>query len=371
MKNIIKTAICLIVISSILLYSSVSHAASITVTVSAPSTAYQVDLISSEYYEDDSTTPPTTWNYFTYEFYFSPYITTAQDSYKNGNINILCLVDNYIPTGCTKTGITFDFEYSNTETIIGRMIDYNDYGGRRVMLSYYLNNYGLNSSIPAGRVKCRVTFKASGLQWASFNINPTVSYTVASSTSVYAEPNPQDMGFASIIKESITNALSLGELDLVYDYLVFWKTTQDGYLADIELSVDEVETWLSYINSAQATLQNKIDLIYTLELTFPGYFNSMISLLQQIRDMNASDTAAESQMQNAEQQLSQAVNDMEVQKPNINNVVNAGDQYMDSNITGAQGDTFFWLHGTNIFVTILTMAVTIGILGFVIYGKSG
>lgn len=369
MKNIIKTAICLIVISSILLYSSISEAATPqTLTLTIAPSGYKPTLISSDVWTDETT--GTVYNYFTYQFTITPYVGSSNDTYKNGYYTIQLTVDNLTPTGGTLTGIVFDYETIMTEQVVSFGSNPVQNGGRTFRIVNALYNYGYYLPLPLNEITCTVTFRISGLQWSNFTISPTLTSSFYSSN-VTADATPQSIGFQAIIKQAITEALQVGELNLVYDYLVFWKTTQDGYLADIDLSVDDVEMWLSYINSAQASLQNKIDLIYTLEQTFPGYFNTMIAVLQQIRDMNASDTAAESQMQNAEQQLSQAVNDMEVQKPNINNVVNAGDQYMDSNITGAQGDTFFWLHGTNIFVTILTMAVTIGILGFVIYGKSG
>lgn len=367
MKNIIKTAICLIVISSILLYSSVSKAATVQNVTISIRTRDRVNFISSEFYTDDN---GNSFNYFTYSFSIEPYLTTSVDTYKNGRFTAEFTIDNYLPTGGTLTGISYDYDEMFTNEVISYGTNPGINGSRTYRVLYFLCNYGLESQIPSGNITVTVTFSISGAQWANFDIQPTVVASIYSSN-LTANSKPELMGMGAIFKEAITSALHDGELDLVYDYLVFWKTTQDSYLADIELSVDDIELWLSYINSAQATLQNKVDLIYTLEQTFPGYFGSIITLLQDIKNMNASDTAAESQMQNAEQQLSQAVNNMEVQKPNINNVVNAGDQYMDSNITGAQGDTFFWLHGTNIFVTILTMAVTIGILGFIIYGKSG
>lgn len=387
MKNIIKSAICLIVIAGILLSSTLASAASDTsifsITAMGGGSNYiyaqltQTILPSTEDNRSNTTA--------VYEFTVNPSMNIALvDAYLNGYVRytVNCSLGSISQGSWYMDRITVSFSYTSSEEYYHVKRNNVNSGWEGLL---YFNNYwpiGASSSyVPIGEFTCTVTIHdlIGSYPPATIPIACTGSIVLANYN---VSANPVTQGLAGVYKQSILDALEDLDFGLVYDLLHQWQIAQEAYLADIELSVDDLEqilrqmyAELQSIYTIDNTTYFKISAIYDILSTYSsqalGNDMHMISLLSQLLNKNASDTAAESQMQNAEQQLSQAVNDMEVQKPNINNVVNAGDQYMDSNITGAQGDTFFWLHGTNIFVTILTMAVTIGILGFVIYGKSG
>lgn len=62
---------------------------------------------------------------------------------------------------------------------------------------------------------------------------------------------------------------------------------------------------------------------------------------------------------------------LEVARPDISSDLAIANNAITPDIVSGQGDLFFWLRGETLLVTIVVVSVSIGLMGFILYGKGG
>lgn len=126
-----------------------------------------------------------------------------------------------------------------------------------------------------------------------------------------------------------------------------------------------LQTQLEYLASGQNTTNRHL---LNINLNFMAKYEEILQVLIQIRD-GPTETDAEAALESAGARLESAGAQLVIQQPNIDNNIDQLNGYLsDPNIAAAQGNLFAWI--SNGFVLpIIIVALILGVLGFVLYGK--
>lgn len=113
----------------------------------------------------------------------------------------------------------------------------------------------------------------------------------------------------------------------------FIMSSNNGIQSDLSRWVNEL--WPNYINQGQATA-----------------------------------AAAQSSADAANNAMESAGIALEVPTRDISSDLAGASNYLTPEVASSQGDLFFWLRGNHILVVVLTLSVTFGLMGFILYGKA-
>lgn len=199
-------------------------------------------------------------------------------------------------------------------------------------------------------------------------------------------PNPESLGFAGVIKQSIINALTEDIIngESVYDLIQLfvqyeYNTNQSLYRLEGDLA-DILDETIAILGMQSATV-NKIQEVYNVLYNsiyseiltyFPNYSQRLgwiIDRLDTLIHMNESDTDYESDIDDAGVKASSFAEALNVDQPSIGNIID-GQQESWADYAADGGVPYFWANNGRI-AAILAMSMVTALIGFVLYGKSG
>lgn len=330
-------------------------------------------------------TDGTNYQYVTYEFRLPIIITrTSGDGFVSGyssySVNMAysfiqgpSIISNnlYFENTYNSNDVIFGFGISNTNTFIFRV--------------FYNNFNAAIDRFVAGNVVNRITLRYSNPNGFINNFNSVNTVTkVNSNLSIY--PNPQSNGLEAIIKQSIIDALTEDIIngESVYDLFqlfVQYEYNTNASLYRIEGDLNDILDETIAILGMQSATINKIQEVYNVLYNsiyseiltyFPNYSQRLgwiIDRLDTLIHMGESDTAYQDDLTAAESQLQEIVNDLDVYKPSQGQIINPVESAADIYASDAESLFFYTWDGR--ITSILILALTLGVVGFVLYGKSG
>lgn len=237
-------------------------------------------------------------------------------------------------------------------------------------------------------------YDISPIQTLSVNVINSKSFN---NVQVYSEPT--NTGVANIIKNSILNALedtSLGYnnvsvaeyLNLYLQYL--YNTMSDvGYIrtAFDNFVTDLFDSWLQGIANNQgyiytdtqdirsqlSTLRTYLSNVYAnFQLSFDENNDKLYAIMQkldQIINMGSSQTEGQSEAQDAIDDLASQIDYLDQPTIAISDIFDPVEDA--ANDHGSDAANIFWWTWDSRITGIMYMVMAFGIIGFVIYGKSG
>lgn len=146
-----------------------------------------------------------------------------------------------------------------------------------------------------------------------------------------------------------------------YDIVELLTQIRDQNITLYNMIYSSMQYMQSQLNTANSHLLN-------IHQNFLAKYNEILAVLIQIRD-GPTETDAEAALDDAGSRLESAGAQLVIQQPNIDNNIDQLNGYLsDPNIAAAQGNLFAWI--SNGFVLpIIIVALILGVLGFVLYGK--
>lgn len=95
------------------------------------------------------------------------------------------------------------------------------------------------------------------------------------------------------------------------------------------------------------------------------------ALLDTIINSNRAEASSAAQQgSSAASELDSLASDLELSTGDVNGVMGGVNDYMiQYDISEGQGDLFYWLHGNTPILIILTVSCSLGLVGFILYGK--
>lgn len=180
-----------------------------------------------------------------------------------------------------------------------------------------------------------------------------------------------NIGDGAIIHDAVLSAINGSSLS-DYSALLNAIYQQDSsvyadvlsYLADLSSDSENIKL---YLMANLPDILSNIENISSEQLRFN---NAMYQLIYDYLYGAPSDTEAQSAMAEQSQALASVGDALNVSKPNKDAIVNAPDLLIDTDVENAQTSLFAWTNNTYILPCLL-ITMTLALLSFVLYGKSG
>lgn len=333
--------------------------------------------------------------YLTYCFTVQPEILFAAGSYTSGysRADVLFNVSTISPNGWVMYGFNMEFLPHNEEGFYNYVnTSSNNYApGYCTITSVFDNAFGSGTYVSMGNLKIYVTFRKNDLSAAdptAIDMTFSISY-VSGNTQSSAEP-VIDRGFSEVIKDSILAALeqdiygedpdkfSISDMLTIYSQYLYAIDVRQEYIDNnIQTLVSDLVTVISKQDTAISKLNNLLTAISDLQSNYltmstdwilPS-LNGINNKLQQLIDMGATETEGASEAQDAINQLGSQVDVLDQPTIAINDIFDPVDGAASDH--GSDAANIFWWTWDSRITSIMYMVMAFGIIGFVIYGKSG
>lgn len=344
----IKKSIVIIMIATLLLTCVSSLAASIATENITISVNNQYIIQVDEIIEEDNV------YYGIYRFVVQFNLVPTSTGYYNGYLKFNCSWSNSSTVKWGSYYIDVDEDLGNDSTFFATPTYYGpSYLGTQISM-FFNNCYLYTGAYNAGptlhiEVCIQQTTNAFSAQAFSFSLSDAAG--ICSKTD-YPEVG---IGLAGVIGMSVLHAINSGDFNTALDTIEVLIATSNSILNDV---LDELET-----NNVHLS-----DLVYYMNNVQNTRLQTIISKIQELIDMGRQDTQAQNDLNAAASQMEGAAAAMNVTKPNMAAVI--PQTLADADAVAAQGTIFSWLNNSYI-ITILSAMMTIALIGFVLYGKSG
>lgn len=207
----------------------------------------------------------------------------------------------------------------------------------------------------------------------TFTVSPTVTNSILN---YYAAPNTTQ-GMAALILESVNRAIHENDLDTIAGILT--SIANNTYLLNTVISTLQIANVnLEDIQDKLTSLYNQVGTYGESFLAWYGQFSvsyaSIIARLNEIKNILESSVPINTEgnviASSAVEGMESAASALQPATIPPSQIFNAIDSYIPD-VDASQNELFFWLNRNSILVTILVSAISLGIVGFIIYGKSG
>ena len=399
MKHYITICLCF-VLSAALLFTNTAEAASISLSAQAPSSV-NATLINQYVTPYDSTDNPIgSKAIYTYHTQFNVGLSgCSTDSYNNGFFTLHVIPTISAPTGTTLSTVNASFTSNGSnEAVLITSTSYTS--GNSIYLNIFAifdNYFAHSSALPLGVVD--IEFTCTKAITTSNDPDPASYVSVstgctAGTQSMAARPNPDSNGLCAVITQAINNGSLSTDIDSMLTVLQAIQSQDSTAYTNILTGINSTNQWLDFIFTwLQQDLQNEIDtnqayyqdqlyyLIqlltaignqttqdYTYYVLFRTALNAANDKLQTLIDLQNDAQDEQENMETAAEALqskANAVNDY--QQPNVNYMLTQADTIM---VTGNAGvNLIATIINQPLFVTILLTVVSLGFVGYLLYGK--
>lgn len=309
------------------------------------------------------------------------------DGYWNGLASY-----NITVGGMSNTGFTFDainwiyIPFDNQNFGSGLISNSSSSQARTTLLRCWWENYNtpVNGNYPVGNLSIIITGTFSGTSIPSYLDISTLSISLSGSN-ISVTPEASSLGLAGIIKTGILDALNtdINTNISVADYLDFYlqylyNTSSSSMSIDSQMSVllDDITDVLSnqtdaYIKLGQLyqTLNDFWQSYNTTQTYIATWLNTIINKLDILINTGTSSTEYQSDIDEANARASSIQQGLEVDQPNIGNVIGSFEADFDDYVADGSRP-YFWANNGRI-AAILAMTMVTALIGFILYGKSG
>lgn len=377
-----------------------AQAASASLAFNFSPATYNAYLIYSENidYEDDGSgvTQVSGNPTYVYECNIPVYLTiSSSDVYIYGNLYERYALTATIPSGFQQAAIDIsyvdsspDFVYSGLTNRGTSPLSYTV--GLRAYFTDFFSPFNSSGTVMLGTIMYRISLKSTG---SGATHSPYITVSIGSagslSNSTTISATPSGMQFVEVIKQSILDALdtdiygsgsdAYGVADILQIYAQYLYA-MDIRQEAIDNNISTLVTDIAIALQNQSQQLNKLEQLRSALVAFntsyvqwSGRFDTQIQHIQyqldQLINLGTTQTEGASEAQEAVNQLQSA--DAALQQPTLsdgdifNPIDNAAAEYGDD-----AANIFWWTWDGRISL-ILTLVVSLGLVGFIIYGKSG
>lgn len=357
--------------------------------------------VSSEYGEFvymESGTPDDTY-YFSWDIPIPISATIVSGYYMNGYSSLTIDVSRAFGQGTTVRSLTYELtestglnHYSNIQQVLGT------YSQRIVIRTNYINLYthtGTSRSIDIGTLHVKVQGTSSS-PYDDMSLSISGQTSSSDSNVTYSLEAKLDQYYFDMLY-ALGNASEIDDIIYYLTALATYGANVSGYLATIRY--EQLPGIISYLTNIQTYTQNTatqtgniawaagqintqciqiyatLQSIYGVDQTISADLQDLIAIIQSsIAENAAQQSAAETNvaeasnaLDSAGDQMSVMASEMEISKPDINDVINAADSYMDEASVQSQQQTFSWLNKP-IIILILSLVFALAIISYALYG---
>lgn len=302
-------------------------------------------------------------------------------------------------SGLVLQGVSYDYEYNDVlgSYVMPSLTTTTSRTNIRVLLSVFFDNFyikaGRNRFLPAS-MNIYVTFRLP-VDYIDSALQLPVGTPVVTSAGISMGSNVTPSvtaGLAGLISQSVLFGLQQYNSN---DYLVSMRDLLSSIYSN------DVSLYQQILSQLIADTQNDNRLYGLFELlmrdlftyTYSNRLYDMAELTYFIMSSNngiqsdlsrwvnelwpnyinqgeATAAAAQSSADAANNAMESAGIALEVPTRDISSDLAGASNYLTPEVASSQGDLFFWLRGNHILVVVLTLSVTFGLMGFILYGKA-
>lgn len=294
--------------------------------------------------------------------------------------------------GMSNTGFTFDAinwiytPFDNQNFGSGLISNSSSSQARTTLLRCWWENYNtpVNGNYPVGNLSIIITGTFSGTSIPSYLDISTLTISLSGSN-ISVTPEASSLGLAGIIKTGILDALNtdINTNISVADYLDFYlqylyNTSSSSMSIDSQMSVllDDI----AEVIGNQEDAYNKLNLLLQEVNTFRNNYLTanlevlndlylIITRLDTLINAGKNSTEYESDIDEANARASSIQQGLDVDQPNIGNVIGSFEADFDDYVVDGSRP-YFWANNGRI-AAILAMTMVTALIGFILYGKSG
>lgn len=386
----------------VLVFNNTVSAASVTHTLSMPSTV-RCALVNQYTPPYDSTDNPIgDYALYTYEFSFDVVgiLSGGTDSYINGVATSSITLGYQIPAGYTLQAFPHSVTTSYTDHYIsvcntGTAWNSQPVYCRTIFSNYFTSSNIFNIATISGQITISKTITPSNLpdppQYVTISVSGSVSDNISGSV------DPADSNMAHEIATAIVNGLN--DINGPIDDLLNYIQTTNSTLSDIyqhneawySAIVDELLTnnqWNSTITDELIALYQELSIntnatiniaTYTADLrafmqTFPTWSAQMLQLLGKLADMSAAEQTEAAAIASQYDSLQQQQDDANAVVKAVPRPTFSASQFDSSNMVDTtQRQNFTGLLslivGNGYITRIFIIVVTFATAGFILFGK--
>lgn len=403
MKHYITISAALL-LSAVLIFNPAAEAATVgSISVSTGGTsAILIEHYSVEYDLDstDTNIPHGDVNIATYEISGSVYVNVPVDSYINGWEYVTVVCNALSPSGWTRRGSECSFIPVTSSNYFAGQLKFDSSSDRPIMSVYFDNFYTGNiTQLPLGTFTYRVSFSntatPSNLPDPPTSVSCSI-YNGGTGGDCYASPNPNDLGLAGVIQNSIINAINDNSMPFadILQTLIDIRTQDltaytaiEQYLIDNDTFNTSLYTWLTtvleddfgdllsdtgYIASLLEYVRTWVYAMNDRDHQWYPVFKTVLDLtntkLQSIIDL-MSETPAEAQsMENAIDAMESkqaAINDYSL--PAAGNIIGNANNYVNQGSAGM--NLLATILNQPLYILILMTVISLAFVSYLLYGK--
>lgn len=391
MKKIISY-IMILCLSSILVFSNISKAATVSGSISTPTSIY-LNKVDSYVTPIDSTDNPIgDYVSATYEGDFNVNVNTSvTDAYLSGYISGAISVTPNLPSG-------YAYYSTNISTNVFESNCYISSSSTTVYVTAYFDNAWNRSNYTLASVHVSFTYAFTYTGSNTPDPNSRILCSISSSTSssnLNVYPEPLDNGLVHIISTAINNGDFSGKVNELVNLLTLVKDNNSTYYTNILAALNTENGWLEEIftqldnwdqiwwpaiysenqtqsSRLQTVLNNLQTIISDLVLIDSNNVTWLTRLYNKVSDiynyMQKSDQGATKAANAADNAAAQASQIAAVPRPNANAIINEGVSRIDTDISSG-----FSVLGAILnqqwYIWLLMIVISLAFVSYLMYGK--